>query len=505
MKTRKLNLGYRITTLVALLIIALPGRLVAQPPQPPVNSHLAQSTWPIYHANNYASASVLSTPPIDPVAFQTVGNLTHRRFVAGNVSPWTVLRAPAADGSQVVLTSPVNGVAKYIIEKGRLQGVSFLQLDRRFLDFDWGILLLADGSALVTEKQHNRFAVVSDERADPRSRLTVVRRIPIDAEKYGTITAHFTIGYDGTVIALTEKPTLIAIDPRAGRILASLDLPKELGLTTHNSFPIDERGRMYFVGQQVMFAIDWNGQAFQTSWQSPYNMRGPGFENEQGRGKIRDVIAVARGEAGTGSGTTPSLIGDPKTGVVVVVDGHSPKNHLVAFWRDAIPADWKPLPDPYDPKKKLDRRVAGVFALPHSTPDGKGHSAENSPAVLGNAVVIAPWAGFKPDGTPPKGVQRVDWNPETRKLQLVWANPDVHINGVPTIGRGLTGPRVFGMGRDGESHVYSVLDLGTGQLVRRIDLGQDDAVLDQGNSHVIAADGSIIYGGKKKIVRLHGP
>ncbi|MBM4091579.1 MAG: hypothetical protein FJ276_19445 [Planctomycetes bacterium] len=493
------------TLLIALLTILMPECPVAQPPLPPVNRHLAQSTWPIYHANNYASASVLSTPPIDPVAFQTVDNLTHRRFGAGNVSPWTVLRAPAADGTQVVITTPVNGIAKYVIENGQLRGADFLKLDRRFIDFDWGILLLADGSALVTEKQHNRFAVVSDERADPRSRLTVSRRIPIDGDKYGAITAHFTIGYDGTVVALTEKPTLIAIDPRAGRILASLDLPKELGLTSHNSFPIDERGRMYFVGQQVMFAVDWNGQAFQMSWQSPYNMRGPGFEDEQHRGKLRDVIAVARGEAGTGSGTTPSLIGDPKTGVVVVVDGHSPKNHLVAFWRDEIPADWQPLPDPYDPKKNLDRRVAGVFALPHSTPDGEGHSAENSPAVLGNAVVIAQWAGFKPDGTPPKGVQRVDWDPKARKLQLVWANPDVHINGVPTIGCGPMGSRVFGMGRDGDAYAYSILDLGTGQLVRQIDLGNDEAVLDQGNQHVIAADGSIIYGGKKKMVRLLGP
>lgn len=472
---------------------------------PPRNPHLAPSTWPIYHANTYATASVLDTPPVDPTGFQAVDNLTHRRFGRGNVSPWTVLRPPAPDGTQVVLTTPVNGVGKYIIERGQLRAVHFLQLERRFLDFDWGILVLADGSALVTEKQHNRFALIGDDRDNPRSPLRVLRRIPVDPERFGRLTAHFTIGFDGTVFALTEQPALVALSPKAGAVLSAMNLGREVGLATHNSFPIDERGRMYFVGQTAMFAVDWDGRSFRVAWQAPYDMRGPGFENNHDRSKRRDVIGVARGEPGTGSGTTPTLMGDPRTGVVVVVDGHSPRNHLVAFWRDEIPPDWRPLVHPSDPSKTLDRRVAGVLALPHSTPDGEGHTAENSPAALGNAVVIAQWAGFRPDATPPKGVQRVDWDPTARRLQLVWANPDVHVNGVPTIARGPTGPRVLGMGRDGDRYVYSVLDFATGELIRTIDLGDDDAVLDQGNSHVIAADGSVIYGGKGKLVRMHRP
>ena len=473
--------------------------------EPPRNPHLSPSTWPIYHANNYASASVMNTPPVDPTVFEAVDNLTPRRFGRGNVSPWTVLRPPARDGSQVVLTTPVNGIGKYVIEHGRLRAAHFLPLERRFLDFDWGIVLLADGSALVTEKQHNRFVLVSDDPNLPRSPLRVVRRIPIDSARFGKLTAHFTIGFDGTMFALTEKPTLLAINVTTGEVVATLDLGKEKGLATHNSFPIDEQGRMYFVGQSAMFAVDWQQNALRLAWMAPHNMRGPGFDDPEGRGKRRDAIGVALGEAGTGSGTTPSLIGDPRTGVVVVVDGHSPRNHLVAFWRDEIPPDWRPLTHPSQPQVTLDRRVAGVIPLPHSTPDGEGHSAENSPAVLGSAVVIAQWAGFRPDATPPKGLQRVDWNASVRRFDVVWTNPDIHINGVPTIARGITGPRVFGMGRENARYVYSIVDLATGELIRRIDLGTDDAVLDQGNNHVIAADGSIIYGGKGSVVRLHRP
>jgi hypothetical protein len=472
---------------------------------PPRNPHLAPSSWPIYHANNYATASVLGTPPVDPTVAESVDNLTPRRFGRGGVSPWTVLRPPDREGNQVILTTPTNGIGKYVIQRGRLRGVHFLPLERRLRDFDWGVLLLKDGSALVTEQQHNRFAVIGDERNDLLSPLRVVRRIPIDEGRYGRLTAHFTLGYDGTVLALTDRPSLIAVDPRTGAVRAAMDLGSEVGLATHNSFPVDERGRMYFVGQGAMFAIDWDGKGLKLAWQAPYNMRGPGFDGAMKRSAGRDAIGVARGEAGTGSGTTPTLIGDPRTGVVVVVDGHSPRNHLVAFWRDEIPPDWALLTHPSQPEVILDRRVAAVIALPHSTPDGEGHSAENSPAVWGHSVVIAQWAGFSPDSTPPRGVQRVDWNPKARRLDLVWANPDVHLNGVPTIAPGPSGPRVIGMGREQDQYVYSLLDLATGERVRRIDLGTDDSVLDQGNNHVIAADGSIVYGGKGKLVRLYRP
>ena len=58
-------------------------------------------------------------------------------------------------------------------------------------------------------------------------------------------------------------------------------------------------------------------------------MRGPGFEHVAERPHLLDVLDVARGEPGTGSGTTPTLIGNSQTGVVVVVDGHSPRTTLL--------------------------------------------------------------------------------------------------------------------------------------------------------------------------------
>lgn len=252
-----------------------------------------------------------------------------------------------------------------------------------------------------------------------------------------------------------------------------------------------------------MAAIDWNNQDFKLAWTAAYDMRGPGCEDTPVNQSARsEVIAVARGERCTGSGTTATLIGDPETGVIVIVDGHAPQNNLVAFWRDTPPLDWQALTDPVRPNQRLHSQVAGVFSLPFSTPEGDGYTAENSPAALGNAVVITQWAGFRPNRNPPKGVQRVDWNPVKRHFELIWTNPDIHFNGVPTIACAAGLCHTYGMGRYGRNYEYTSLDFETGKESGRINLGRQPDVLDQGNSHAIAADGSIVYSGQFAMVRV---
>ncbi|MEM9345173.1 MAG: hypothetical protein AAGB26_01020 [Planctomycetota bacterium] len=472
---------------------------------PPMNPALADSTWPIYHANSYATASATS-PTIDPDKIERVNNLARWRRVKGHVSPWTVARAPGADGSQALLSTPFPGVAKYVIDAEGLRAVHLLELDRKWTDFDWTIAVLADNSAVVTERKHNRYAIVADKGKRLDSPLEVVKRITIDEERYDKISSHFAIAYDGALIALTDKPAMIAVDLEAGRVKSAIDL-EGVGTVFHNSYPVDETGRVYLSTQVALSAFDWDGDKLSLAWTSPYNMRGPGYEKneEQSKKLLPEAIAVARGEPGTGTGTTPTLLGDPDTGVVVLVDGHEPKNRLVAFFRGDIPADHKPIKDPDDPDLTLDRRVAAVFPLPRSTPDGEGFTMENSPAAYGNSIVLAQWAGFKPDATPPTGVQRVDWNPDTRSFNLAWINEDILFNGVPTIAHTPQGLAAIGMGREGNRYRYHVLDFKTGQPQRpAIDLGTSDDVLDQGNNHIITADGSVVYPGKKQLMRLYG-
>lgn len=463
--------------------------------------YLARSNWPIFHADTRATAASPKVGPGDVRRAQIVRALTSRRVLPPSVSPWTVMAAPYSDGSQAVFTTPMDGVAKYLLDRNGLRPVAFLPLERSRLGFDWGIVLRADGTGVVTERQHNRFVIFGDASAGPLSPIRIVRRIPIDRERYGAIGAHFTLAPDGHLVALTDANRLIAVDLESGRVVANHRL-ENVGLAGHNSFPIDEAGRIFLAVQTAMIAVDWTGTRFVEAWRAPYDMRGPGCEQvPRDRPILREKIAVARGETCTGSGTTPTVLGDAQNGIVVIVDGHAPANNLVAFWRDGPPRGWTPLPDPTAPGRKLDARVAGVLALPHSTPLGAGFSAENSPAALGNAIVIAQWAGFSPKPDGPRGVQRVDWNPQERRLELRWANPDVHFNGVPTIacqqGRSC---RTYGMGVGRDQYRYVSLDFETGKETGAIALGTSDDILDQGNSHAVANDGSIVYSGRRTMI-----
>ncbi len=466
---------------------------------------LADSDWPIFHANTRATASSPDRGPgpvsrAASVAAQTAKRLKRRP----NVSPWTVLAAPYADGSQAVLTTPNDGVAKYVLAEGELRAVDFLPLERRFLDFDWGIVLLSNGLAVVTEQKQDRFLLIGDAQPGPNAPLAIKAAIPIDRERYGQLSAHFTLAPDGHLIALTAANRLIAVDLERRVVVATFELPSDNGTTFHNSFPIDAAGRLYLSTQTQMAAIDWTGHEFVPAWMSTYDMRGPGCErSDPAPSKREEVIAVARGKTCTGSGTTPTLLGSQDDGVVVIVDGHAPQNNLVAFWRGTPPRDWTALADPNKPGARLDRRVAGFMPLPHSSPVGDGFTAENSPAALGFGVVVAQWAGFRPGRKAPRGVQRVDWQPDERRLQLIWANPDVHFNGVPTIACSAPADcHAYGMGRYGARYRYTSVDFATGAETGSIDLGRSDKVLDQGNNHAVAADGSIIYAGRSRLVNV---
>ena len=468
----------------------------------PRNPFLAASNWSIFHANTYATASATTGPGAVETA-QVIDALT-RPLAPVYVSPWTVFGPRYADGSQPVLTTPNNGVAKYLIAGGQLRGVDFLPLERNVTDFDWALLARANGEAVVTERLGNRIVLVGDARpGDPLSPLVVRRRIAVDPAVHGRLLAHHSLAFDGKLIVLTDANRLIAVDLDAGRVVAAFDLPGDSGASFQNSFPIDETGRIFVAAQSLAVAVDWTGSAFRLAWRAPYDMRGPGCENiPPNRPAEEERIAVALGLPCTGTGTTPTLIGSPQSGIFVIVDGHQPRNNLVAFWRGEPPADWAALPDPARPGQFLDRRVAGVLALPYSTPDGEGFTAQNSPAAFGNAVIIAQWAGFNPDATPPTGVQRVDWLPQQRRLSLVWANPSILFNGVPSIGCVAGVCMTYGAGRYGNRYAYTSLDFATGAETGRVDLGSDDRVLDQGNGHAIADDGSIIYAGKRTLIRV---
>jgi len=481
---------------ISLLGAVMIGSALAQP-APVKNPYLANSGWPIFHQGAYAQASgdFEAPRPNSQLSVQFQEN------ASGGTSPWTVLAEPYSDGSQAVIGSTRQGLVKRLVKGESFEQVSFLPLPRQRSDFDWNVLVLATGEIVSTSRRDNTFYFVDDTSSDcPSCELEVKRTIVVPKE-IGQITIQFALSYDGYLIVLLEDSRLAAVSLKTGEVEAIHDLAvSDDAVSFHNAFPIDETGRLYISSQEVMTAVDWTGDSFQPAWRAAYDFRGPGCqplrrrgERRRGRTRLREAIRVARGLRCTGSGTTPSLIGNPNSGVVVTVDGHAPRNRLVAFWRGNIPPDWEGLPNE-------EPRVAAIMPLPYSTPEGAGFTAENSPAVLGNSVFVAQWAGLAPSCDPVSGVQRVDWDLGDRKFDLVWANEAVHFNGIPTVSARTK--LVYGSGRVGCAYHYRGLDIETGEILLDHRLGEDARYLDQGNQHTIAADGSIVFSSRHGIVRI---
>lgn len=480
-----------IATLCALPLAAPSQSQSVERSTFPKNPYLADSNWPLFHRNGAAQASgdLKSLRPEDRIQFERFDN------PAKGTAPWTVLAEPYSDGSQAVISNTQKGVIKWLIDGSAFKQVSYLDLPRGRFDFDWNVAVLSNGEIPVTSISRNTIYLLRDERPDcPSCKLVIGRTIQV-SETIGKLTIHFTISYDGHILILLEDNKIAAISLENGEVEAVHSLGEgKRGYSYHNAFATDETGRIFISTQQAVTALDWNGRTFQTAWTAPYNFRGPGCREPRRTSRLRERLRTIRGMRCTGTGTTPTLMGDARTGLVVMTDGHAPQNNLVAFWRNEIPYDWTGL-------LGEDRRLAGRIALPHSTPEGEGHTAENSPAVLGNSVFVAQWAGFNPDCTPPKGVQRMDWDPTARRFGLVWANPQVHFNGIPTASS-RTG-LVYGTGRGSDcTHTYRGLDIQTGRIMLDVPLGEDNKFTDQGNQQAIADDGSMIVGVRKGTLRL---
>ena len=173
----------------------------------------------------------------------------------------------------------------------------------------------------------------------------------------------------------------------------------------------------------MMMKLVWTGQSISDdeskgAWRAEYN-----------GGDWPPAI-----KAGTGTGSTPTLMGfgPSEDRLVLITDGANRMN-LVAFWRDAIPADFKALPH------VSSRRVAGVLpitaGLPVDTPwvqseqsvvvSGQGAFVVNNVVKHGHPDKIIDVFTLGPVNPAPKGVERVRWDSASRALSSVWVRGDV--------------------------------------------------------------------------------
>jgi hypothetical protein len=485
-------------TVFAILSIAVQLTCTSAFAQPaatgeaPQNPYAAQSPWPHFHRNSYAQAASELRGP-EP------GEVLEAQRIAigrqGGTPTQMHISERYPDGSRTVWSTTLTSVIKARVHGPEFELVDTYRMDATALSFNvhWNMQLGRGNKAFVPDPKNRAILRFGDANPrDARSRIALEARFQIPDSVPGAATV-LNLSHDGWVIFLTNKGWLGAVkqDFSAWR---AFNLSGETGDTTiHNSFPIDENGNIFVVSYAAMTSVRWNGESFQLNWRAPYEFRGANCPPASASSR-EEVLKTLRGEGCTGSGTTPTLMGrGAMDKLVLVVDSHAP-NNLVAFWRGEISADWRGLPG-------RDRRVAGVIALPYSTWEGEGFTAENSPPAWGYDIAVAQWAGFQPDCEPPKGVQMIRWDPATRALKLLWANADVHFNNVMTISAGSS--LLYGIGRGADcKYTYQGLDLATGKAAFSLPLDRSNQFNDGGNSHALNDDRSVIFGVPNGIARI---
>jgi hypothetical protein len=295
--------------------------------------------------------------------------------------------------------------------------------------------------------------------------------------------------YDGHLVA-AAMGALFVFD----RELRRKDYLLFPGEHVENSIAIDEGG-IYLVTSKYMRRVVWTGEKLSTdeadgAWKSAYEVMPEGD-------------AIRLGAASHGSGTTPSLLGfgEDEDKLVVISDGHPDGAQLVAFWREAIPADFVQKPgtrsrriadqirirvSPTTVEASLVVYGNGVLVLNTTYPD----SAPAPLSIIGNAFL----AGTTREA--PRGMQKFVWNPDEDRFEESWFLADIdNTDWMPPAVSPQTGLAYVATKVD-DVYEYRAIDWETSELVARWRFPDDSALWNNwGGITTLLEDGDLLLGG----------
>jgi hypothetical protein len=420
------------------------------PDEPPCHPGLARSAWPITHQGSYAQGSSARPGPRPDQSFLA------QHLDLASVAISYNFTAPYADGGVAVWASllTLDGVVV------KLDHDAFTVIDSynpQLEETDPPDLPFSITGAYSLVDHENRFLVgrgraleayADSVPGDRYSAIALVQRFtfPTDffCDEEDTLVG-LNLTYDGALIVVTEKGIIGALPrrPEAWRAdnlqslaLHGADCAAEDAPVISNSIAVDETGGIFIVTSREMVRVQWDGDTLALAWRAAY---------PAGAGALSAL------RLGPGSGSTPSLMGTGNDAdrFVIFTDGQE-LMHLIFMWRDEIPEDWLPI------ATGLDRRLACAVPIRFGDAAATRSLSEQSVLVRGYAAVVVnnllpeepgylkrlpPFfsttlsavAGGNPEKAP-YGLERVDWDPETRTCNPVWANSTVSIpNGIPTM------------------------------------------------------------------------
>ena len=334
-----------------------------------------------------------------------------------------------------------------------------------------GLYSLVDNQNVVyAEYGVSVYAIGLADEKDPKSGVKILRSIELSKilDK-GERISGLSMTYDGKLIVIGAR-SLSVIDRDFKEAPQTVKFGKDEHVS--NGASVDENNGIYVASDKYMRKVVWTGTKLSTdekdgAWQSEY-------ETGQEPPAIKE---------GTGTGSTPTLMGfgDDEDKLVVITDGAN-KMHIVAFWRDQIPADFK------QKEGTKSNRIADQFSITAGQPaDAKWIQSEQSVVVKGyGAFVVDNIVDKMPEDkllgaialgpmiNSPVGAERVEWDTKTNSWKSVWTRSEVSsVSMVPTVSRASNTVFVNGYYKETGWEITG-LDWNTGKTVYRTIFGKDN-------------------------------
>lgn len=234
--------------------------------------------------------------------------------------------------------------------------------------------------------------------------------------------------YDGYLVVAGKKSISI-VNRTLTNVIDTYHFPEDQDLS--NSICVDENNGIYVAtgnikenGKGLMHKIVWTGNKLSDNtsdgaWKATYD-GGP---------------AAPSIKMGYGTGSTPTLMGfgDNQDKLVVITDG-AKQMKIVAFWRDEIPEDAKPV-DASNPRIADYRQITcgqtgaeWIQSEQSVVCAGYGAFVVNNVRKMETSITdkIVGVMSVGPILEPAKGVERLQWNTATNRWESVWTRADVN-------------------------------------------------------------------------------
>ncbi len=498
--------------------------VTVDPNQPLKNPFLADSPWATNHGNSYRQDSSTYAGPTKP----PTGEIED--FLLGRPATTNLeFSSPYPDGGRVIWSSSYgivfkadpNGQRLAYIDKIKSRDVQWIgdemsakladQSAREVAEVFGGLVppqpepregeaIGASSGIYVVMGSDQIFYVPLDKRivaygdkveGDRFSPIEVKRefQIPEDmlTREWDKIMG-LSMTYDG-MLAFATNYGLIGIIDRTFTDVHYLQLADGAEYV-FNNIAADEDGGIYVATHKAVYRVQWTGEELTID-----ESKG-GWRAEYGTGNPSELIVQTQ----AGSGSTPSLMGTGNQDkFMVITDGEELMN-MVLFWRDEIPDDWEQLPG------TKSRRIAAQVPVTFGDPERERSFSDQSVLVRGygafavnnemqkyeKTVAENVLLGGEPDHQP-FGCEKFEWDPQTRKLESVWANTEISLpNAVPTMSASTN--LIYSIGSRDGTWTLEAIDWDTGESVFYYEIGDKTRHNSAFATCEVGPDSAIYYG-----------